>query len=88
MVVEDVIVLAESIGWKLEERHEASTLTTYLDFSRQRETEKEWIVIRVGDHKHFYPSWVTMYSVSPGDLWFEELPDILQRPFGNVGDIL
>jgi len=37
IVVEDVIVLAESIGWKLEERHEASTFTTYLDFSREKD---------------------------------------------------
>jgi len=88
MVVEDVISLAEGMGWKLEERHEASTLTTYLDFSRQEDKQKEWIVIRVGDHKSFYPSWVRMYSVAPGDLWFEELPEILQGSFGNVGDIL
>lgn len=92
MVAEDVISLAESLGWKLEERHQASTLTTYLDFSRSvgrsRDIEKEWIVIRVGDHKHFYPSWVTMYSVAPGELWFEELPEILQGSFGDVGDIL
>jgi len=88
MVAEDVISLAESMGWKLEGRHEASTLTTYLDFSRRKEKQKEWIVIRVGDHKSFYPSWVTMYSVSPGDLWFEALPEILKGDFGKVGDIL
>lgn len=88
MVAEDVIYLAESLGWKLEEKHIASTFTTYLDLSREKDGQKEWIVIRVGDHKSFYPSWLRMYSVAPGDLWFEELPGILQGRFGNVGDIL
>lgn len=88
MVAEDVIHLAEELGWKYVERHEASTKTTYIDFCREQDGKKEWIVIRIGDHKHFYDSWVTMYSIAPGELWFEELPEILKGEFGTVGDIL
>lgn len=88
MIVEDVIALAESLGWKYQAKQEASTGTTYIDFYREQNGEKEWIVIRVGDHRHFYESWVTMYSVAPSELWFEELPEILTREFGKVGDIL
>lgn len=77
--------LATSLGWSVSDIYFASTGSIYIDLVRQ---EKEWIVIRVADHKQIYHRWLTTYSVAPGDLWFEELEEILIKPFGKVGDIL
>ena len=55
---------------------------------RSEGDKNEWIVIRVADHKQVYPGWITTYSVAPCNLWYEELEDVLRRPFGTVGDIL
>lgn len=89
MIAEEVIILAEKLDWKFKERHEASTGTIYLDFCREQVNQKkEWIVIRVATHKQVYKSWVSLYSIAEGDLYFEELESILKREFGKVGDIL
>jgi len=84
----EIARLAKSVGWLVKEMHVAGTGSTYLDAMRSEGDRNEWIVIRVADHKQVYHRWMTTYSVSPGDLWFEDLEEILKRPFGTVGDIL
>jgi len=81
----EVQELATRLGWLTSEVYLASTGSIYIDLVRQ---EKEWIVIRVADHKQVYHHWMTTYSVAPGNLWFEDLEEILSGPFGTVGDLL
>lgn len=80
----EVRELAESVGWQISEQRFAMTGSIYIELKRNR----EWVVIRVADHKQVYHRWLTTYSVAPGDLFFEELEEILSRPYGKVGDIL
>ena len=49
---------------------------------------REWVVIRVADHKREYRRWLKTYSVSPQELSEERILEILARPFGEVGDVL
>jgi len=84
LIAQEVRVLAESVGWYVNETRIASTGSIYVELVR----EQEWIVIRVADHKRVYTRWLTCYSVAPGDLWFEDLEDILQKPYGTAGDLL
>lgn len=88
LIVYDVIELAEKVGWKYKEKKIASTGSTYIDFSRTLDNETEYVTIRVANHKQFYQGWIIEYSVSPGNLYFEELEDVLTKEFGKVGDIL
>ena len=83
-IAREVQELAESVGWLMSEVRLASTGSIYIELVRER----EWVVIRVADHKQVYQRWLTTYSVSPGNLWFEELEAILTRPYGEVGDVL
>jgi len=83
-IAEEVKVLAESVGWQVDMTRMASTGSIYVRMVR----ESEWVVIRVANHKQVYHRWLTTYSVAPGDLWFEELEEILSRPFGQVGDVM
>ena len=62
----------------------ASTGSIYIDINR----ENEWCTIRIADHKQVYHRWLTTYSISHGNLWFEDLEEILRKPYGKVGDIL
>lgn len=84
-VAQEVKVLAERVGWRVSEIRLASTGSIYVEIVRD---DREWVVIRVANHKQVYHRWLTTVSVSPGDLWFEELEDILTKPFGDVGDVL
>jgi hypothetical protein len=84
-IVEDVKVLVVCKGWRVRETRVASTGSVYLDIVRDG---TEWCVIRVADHKRVYERWLITYSLAPGDLWWEELEEILDKPFGEVGDIL
>jgi len=88
LITYDVIELAEKVGWIYKGKKIASTGSTYLDFSRTVNDKTEWVTIRVADHKQFYQGWIIEYSVSPGDLYFEELESVLTKEFGKVGDIL
>jgi hypothetical protein len=81
----EVLRLAKSVGWQLDEMHMASTGSIYIELVRQK---REWVCIRVADHKQVYHGWMTTYSIAPGNLWFEDLKEILSRPFGTVGDVL
>jgi hypothetical protein len=83
-IAADAASLAKSVGWRVNETRIASTGSIYVELVRN----KEWVVVRVADHKQVYHRWLTTYSVAPGDLWFEELEGILSKPYGEVGDIL
>lgn len=83
-ISKEVRVLAESVGWKVNETRVASTGSIYMDLVRK----DEWCVIRVANHKQVYFRWMVYYSIAPGNLWFEDLEEILKRPYGEVGDIL
>ena len=80
----EILILAESVGWKRYETRIASTGSIYIDIRR----DNEWCTIRVADHKQVYFKWLTTYSIAPGNLWFEDLEEILRKPYGSVGDIL
>ena len=84
-IVEEVKALAKRVGWRVSETRLASTGSIYVELVRD---DQEWVVIRVANHKRVYERWLTTYSIAPGDLWFEELEDILTKPFGEVGDVL
>ena len=84
-VVKEVTVLAKRVGWRVDEVRVASTGSTYIELVRDG---REWCVIRVADHKQVYHRWLTTYSIAPGDMWFEELEELLTKPFGEVGDVL
>ena len=83
-IQKEVVSLARSVGWRVTEVRIASTGSIYIDLNRK----DEWVVIRVADHKKVYNRWLTCYSVAPGDLWFEDLEEVLSKPYGTVGDIL
>ena len=83
-IAREVRVLAESVGWHVNETRIASTGSIYVELDRN----DEWVVIRVADHKRVYYRWLICYSIAPGDLWFEDLEEILRRPRGEVGDLL
>jgi len=83
-IQKEVKSLAESMGWRVVETRIASTGSIYMDLNRK----DEWCVIRVADHKKVYNKWLTCYSVAPGDLWFEDLEELLSKSYGKVGDIL
>jgi len=84
-IAEEVIGLAKRVGWQIREVRLASTGSIYIELSREG---REWVVVRVANHKQVYHRWLTTISVAPGDNWFEELEDILTKPFGEVGDVL
>ncbi len=84
-VSEEVEALAKSVGWRVEETRLASTGSIYVTLVRE---DREWVVVRVANHRQVYHRWLTTLSVAPGNLWFEELEEILTKPFGKVGDVL
>jgi len=83
-IVDEVTYLAESVGWTIDHIKIALTGSVYIDIRR----DNEWAQIRVSDHKQVYCRWLITYSIAPGDLWFEDLEEILTKPYGEVGDIL
>ena len=88
-IADEVMSLAREVGWTIIERRTASTGSIYIEMARYGPDEqREWVVVRVANHKQVYQRWLTVVSVAPGDRWFEELGDILIQPFGDVGDIL
>lgn len=81
----DIKLEALRCGWSHSETRLASTGSVYVEIVRDG---REWAVIRISDHNQVYNRWITTYSISPGDLYFEEVVEILKKPFGDVGDIL
>lgn len=81
----EVMELAERVGWLVRSKKTASTGSVYIELVRDG---REWLVVRVANHKQVYHHWITTISIAPGDLWFEELEFILAKPFGTVGDVL
>ena len=59
--------LAERVGWVIKEIRTASTGTIYVEMARDGSREKEWVVVRVANHKQVYHRWLTVVSVAPGD---------------------
>lgn len=86
-----MILLAEMVGWTIKENRTATTGSIYVEMAREGLDSlgcKEWVVVRVANHKQVYHRWLKVISIAPGDRWFEELEEILTMPFGSVGDIL
>ena len=85
----EILDIAEELGWELKEKHVASTDSIYLEMCRREgEDLKEWIVIRVADHKQIYHHWLRTYSCSPYELGSDDVREILEREFGEAGDVL
>jgi hypothetical protein len=84
-IASEVKAAASELGWRIEKTKIASTGTVYIDLVRD---QREWVVIRVADHKQQYYKWLTTYSLSPYEYSFEEIIDILEQPFGETGDVL
>lgn len=84
-IAKNVELEAKQFGWKRSEIRIASTGTLYLELVRE---SREWVVIRIGDHKQVYHRWLTTYSLSPRDYNFDGIMSILSKPFGEVGDVL
>jgi hypothetical protein len=80
---------AIQLGWTREETRIASTGSIYIELSRRCGDKREWVMIRVADHKQVYDSqWIMIYSWSPYEYDEGMIRDILSGPFGEVGDIL
>lgn len=84
----DVEELVVQSGWIINSTKIATTGSIYVEIVRNRDSEREWVVVRVANHKQVYHRWLITYSISPGDMWFEELEEVLLKPFGSVGDVL
>ena len=84
----EVIELAIKLGWNFKSLYVASTGSTYIDLYRTQDSKKEWVQVRIANHKQVYQHWMIVISIAPCDYWFEELEEILTKPFGTVGDIL
>ena len=87
-IAKDVVLLAERLGWRRTETKLASTGSVYVELVRKRHKLKEWVVIRIADHKKVYNRWLTTYSISRYEYNIDEIMDILGQSFGEVGDIL
>ena len=77
------------LGWRIESRHEASTGSIYLELSRKRVDLKEWIVLRISDHRQEYKrkGWFIVYSHSPYELSDIDVRELLGKGFGEIGDV-
>ena len=84
-IARDFEALAKDYGWVTREFRTAGTGTIYLELVRDG---REWVVIRFANHKQVYHRWLTTYSVSPGNMDFDEVVELLRKPFGEVGDVL
>jgi hypothetical protein len=76
---------ARNLGWETEEFKVATTGSIYLTLVREK---REWVVVRIADHKQYYHKWLTTYSMDPSSYSYEEIIELLRRPFGNTGDVL
>ena len=80
----EIEVLAVKLNWTIVEIRVAETGSTYIELRRSN----EWVTIRVSNHKQVYHKWMMTYSFAPGDLFYEQIEQILSRPYGEVGDVL
>ena len=53
-VAVEVVQIANRLNWKRESTVLASTGSIYIELSREENGQKEWVVIRVADHKQVY----------------------------------
>ena len=86
-VAADLIELAKRMDWDLEEVVTASTGTIYIELTRRQGKNKEWVVIRVANHKQVFFHWLTTYSWSPYEYDDDMILEVLARPFGKTGDV-
>lgn len=84
-IAESVAKEAKRFGWKQTEIKIASTGTIYVELVRNG---REWVVIRAANHRQVYHRWLTTYSLSPFENSFDDIINILSKPFGTVGDVL
>jgi hypothetical protein len=88
-VADEVRLLAEMAGWRREITRLCCTGSIYVELSRPCNGGREWIVVRVSDHKKVYEGrWIPTYSISKYELDTNMLTDILLAPHGSVGEIL
>jgi len=83
-LLEDTKKLIVKCGWKIRNIKHALTGSYYIEICRIN----EYCLIRLSDHHQEYHSWFTTYSLAPGDLFYEQLEIILNKPYGQVGDII
>jgi len=79
-------VIISETDWIIYQKRFATTGSVYLELVRDN---REWLVIRVADHAQFYLKYMTTYSVDPTStgIILEELIELLNKPFGEVGDV-
>jgi hypothetical protein len=94
MTKEEVAVMAvelthraSALGWNREETKVASTGSIYIELSRRRGNQIEWVVVRVATHKQVYHRWLRCISWSPFEYDEELLLAELGLEFGEVGDV-
>jgi len=87
-ITNEVSEIVNKLGWHISEKRVAGTGTFYLEIFRTQQNQKEWIVLRIANHKQFYHHWLIVYSISPSEISIEDLNILLQKPFGTIGDIL
>ena len=86
-VAAQLIEIANILDWKMDEVVTASTGTIYIELTRRQGRHKEWVVIRVANHKQVFFHWMTTYSWSPYEYDDDMIFEVLMRPFGKTGDV-
>lgn len=76
--------LVERLGWNVFETRIAETGSIYVELYRRR----EWVIVKVADHKRVYCRWMMTLLLARGDLWWHQLKKVLSARYGTVGDIL
>jgi hypothetical protein len=85
---EEVVEIAGWLGWECSGFKEASTGSVYVELTRSLATMTEWLVVRVANHKQVHHKWIRTYSVSPYELRLADIAEILERDFGEAGDVM
>ena len=83
-IADEVVQLAKKLNWNINSVKKALTGSIYIELQRY----DEYVIIRISNHKMIYKRWFTIYSLSPGDLFYEQIELILKKPYGTVGDII
>lgn len=85
--IKEVERIVRNSDWEIDRKEVACTGSVYFELKRQN---REWVVIRVATHRQYYQKFLTTYSVDPtsSGINLDELEVLLDRPFGDVGDVL
>ena len=84
MLCSRVEAIINETNWIVDHKHYARTGSVYYELVRDG---REWAVIRVADHEQVYHDFMTTYSIDPRGLLLEDLEELLNKPFGEVGDV-